>query len=47
MRPERTETMRPLESISVRGSCLRSVEHWRSNSTRKPSAPAQYTSNEG
>ncbi|KAG8235150.1 hypothetical protein J437_LFUL015190 [Ladona fulva] len=36
---ERTATVLPAPSIITRGSCLLSVEHWRSNSTRRASAP--------
>ena len=37
--PDLIETVRPEESIIVRGSCLRSVEHRRSNSTLSASTP--------
>jgi len=36
--------MRPVESNNVSGSWRRSVEHWRSNSTRRPSTPAHTNS---
>ncbi len=37
--PDRILTIRPVPSMIVNGSCLRSVEHWRSNSIRSDSAP--------
>jgi hypothetical protein len=40
-RPDRTDTVRPVPSIIVRGSCRLSVEHCRSNSTRRPFVPSE------
>ena len=37
--PDLILTIRPVPSMIVRGSCLLSVEHCRSNSIRKDSAP--------
>ena len=42
-RPERTDTVRPEASTIVSGSWRRSVEHWWSNSMRRPSAPGRET----
>lgn len=39
-RPDRIDTVRPVPSIIVRGSWRLSVEHCRSNSTRRPLAPS-------
>lgn len=40
-RPERIDTVLPVPSIIVRGSWRLSVEHCRSNSTRRPLAPSK------
>lgn len=40
-RPDRIDTVRPVPSIIVRGSWRLSVEHCRSNSTRRPLAPSK------
>jgi hypothetical protein len=40
-RPDRIDTVRPVPSIIVRGSWRLSVEHCRSNSTRRPFAPSR------
>lgn len=40
-RPDRLDTVRPVPSIIVRGSWRLSVEHCRSNSTRRPLAPSK------
>ena len=43
-RPDRIDTVRPVLSIIVRGSWRLSVEHCRSNSTRRPLAPSKNNS---
>lgn len=41
--PERVAITLPVPSVICKGSCLLSVEHLRSNSTRNASAPGSFT----